>query len=172
MSAWHILKNAVFTCFWYSGMFYFRIVELWTQGSLPHAKGNKSLQLLWPVLLSLLFFPVAVFESFKDYVAVEQLDGDNKYDAGEHGLQVHISLMRLAIKPPTRQHSFSSLLFLFSRKPRRGWSSSLFLPSCTYSSWGSCTTPKPTKILKLTTGKKLGTRNVDSRAGCVPNLRH
>lgn len=23
-----------------------------------------------------------------DYVAVEQLDGDNKYDAGEHGLQV------------------------------------------------------------------------------------
>lgn len=30
----------------------------------------------------------AVFESFKDYVAVEQLDGDNKYDAGEHGLQV------------------------------------------------------------------------------------
>lgn len=29
-----------------------------------------------------------VFESFIDYVAVEQLDGDNKYDAGEHGLQV------------------------------------------------------------------------------------
>ena len=29
-----------------------------------------------------------VFESFVDYVAVEQLDGDNKYDAGEHGLQV------------------------------------------------------------------------------------
>lgn len=32
----------------------------------------------------------AVFESFKDYVATEQLDGDNKYDAGEHGLQVSI----------------------------------------------------------------------------------
>lgn len=30
----------------------------------------------------------SVFESFKDYVATEQLDGDNKYDAGEHGLQV------------------------------------------------------------------------------------
>lgn len=59
----------------------------------------------------LCFFPlVAVFESFKDYVAVEQLDGDNKYDAGEHGLQVHISLMRLAIKAPTHQRSFSSLL--------------------------------------------------------------
>ncbi|EMP41443.1 Ubiquitin carboxyl-terminal hydrolase 7 [Chelonia mydas] len=28
-----------------------------------------------------------IFESFIDYVAVEQLDGDNKYDAGEHGLQ-------------------------------------------------------------------------------------
>ncbi len=27
-------------------------------------------------------------ESFKDYVSGETLDGDNKYDAGEHGLQV------------------------------------------------------------------------------------
>lgn len=34
------------------------------------------------------FFFYLVFESFIDYVAVEQLDGDNKYDAGEHGLQV------------------------------------------------------------------------------------
>lgn len=33
-------------------------------------------------------FSTPVFESFKDYVATEQLDGDNKYDAGEHGLQV------------------------------------------------------------------------------------
>lgn len=32
----------------------------------------------------------SVFESFKDYVATEQLDGDNKYDAGEHGLQVRL----------------------------------------------------------------------------------
>lgn len=38
----------------------------------------------------LLTFVFAVFESFKDYVATEQLDGDNKYDAGEHGLQVRI----------------------------------------------------------------------------------
>lgn len=36
----------------------------------------------------LCLFPV--FESFKDYVATEQLDGDNKYDAGEHGLQVRL----------------------------------------------------------------------------------
>lgn len=28
-----------------------------------------------------------VYESFKDYVQVEILDGDNRYDAGEYGLQ-------------------------------------------------------------------------------------
>lgn len=38
-----------------------------------------------------LFCLFAVFESFKDYVATEQLDGDNKYDAGEHGLQVRLN---------------------------------------------------------------------------------
>lgn len=44
--------------------------------------------------LSLLFANLfhVVFESFIDYVAVEQLDGDNKYDAGEHGLQVFLFL--------------------------------------------------------------------------------
>ncbi len=30
----------------------------------------------------------AVIESFCDYVEVETMDGENKYDAGEHGLQV------------------------------------------------------------------------------------
>ena len=34
----------------------------------------------------------AVIESFKDYVTVESLDGDNKYDAGEHGLQVCLDI--------------------------------------------------------------------------------
>ena len=29
-----------------------------------------------------------MLESFEDYVAVETLDGENKYDAGDHGLQV------------------------------------------------------------------------------------
>ena len=29
-----------------------------------------------------------MYESFKDYVSVETMDGENKYDAGEHGLQV------------------------------------------------------------------------------------
>lgn len=40
--------------------------------------------------LSMLSASFPVFESFKDYVATEQLDGDNKYDAGEHGLQVRL----------------------------------------------------------------------------------
>lgn len=31
---------------------------------------------------------ISVYESFKEYIAVETLDGDNKYDAGEYGLQV------------------------------------------------------------------------------------
>jgi ubiquitin carboxyl-terminal hydrolase 7 len=26
-------------------------------------------------------------ESFKDYIEVEMLDGDNKYDAGDYGMQ-------------------------------------------------------------------------------------
>ena len=31
-----------------------------------------------------------VYDSFKDYVSVESLDGDNRYDAGDYGLQVGI----------------------------------------------------------------------------------
>ena len=31
---------------------------------------------------------VIVHDSFKDYVSVESLDGDNRYDAGDYGLQV------------------------------------------------------------------------------------
>uniref|UniRef100_A0A183ITX4 Ubiquitin carboxyl-terminal hydrolase 7 n=1 Tax=Soboliphyme baturini TaxID=241478 RepID=A0A183ITX4_9BILA len=50
-----------------------------------------------------------IYESFKDYVAVETLEGDNKYDAGQYGLQeaekgvtflkfppiLHLQLMRV-----------------------------------------------------------------------------
>ena len=57
----------------------------------------------------------AVFESFRDYVAEETLDGDNKYDAGEYGLQeakkgviftkmppvMHLHLMRFLYDPAT-----------------------------------------------------------------------
>lgn len=45
----------------------------------------KALLITWA---DFFLFSLKVFESFVDYVAVEQLDGDNKYDAGEHGLQV------------------------------------------------------------------------------------
>ena len=33
---------------------------------------------------------ITVYESFDDYICVESLDGDNKYDAGDHGLQVNV----------------------------------------------------------------------------------
>ncbi|XP_013388428.1 ubiquitin carboxyl-terminal hydrolase 7 [Lingula anatina] len=56
-----------------------------------------------------------IYESFKDYITVETLDGDNKYDAGEHGLQeaekgviflsfppvLHLQLMRFQYDPIT-----------------------------------------------------------------------
>ncbi|XP_015122798.1 ubiquitin carboxyl-terminal hydrolase 7 isoform X2 [Diachasma alloeum] len=56
-----------------------------------------------------------IYESFKDYISTEILDGDNKYDAGEHGLQeaekgvifqsfppvLHLHLMRFQYDPVT-----------------------------------------------------------------------
>lgn len=56
-----------------------------------------------------------VYESFEDYIAKETLEGDNKYDAGEHGLQdaekgvifvkfppvLHLHLMRFQYDPIT-----------------------------------------------------------------------
>lgn len=38
---------------------------------------------------------ILVYESFKEYIAVETLDGDNKYDAGEYGLQVSVLLDKI-----------------------------------------------------------------------------
>ncbi|RXM28003.1 Ubiquitin carboxyl-terminal hydrolase 7, partial [Acipenser ruthenus] len=70
-----------------------------------------------------------IFESFQDYVAVEQLDGDNKYDAGEHGLQeaekgvkfltfppvLHLQLMRFMYDPQTDQNiKINDSMFPFS----------------------------------------------------------
>lgn len=60
-------------------------------------------------------FYISVYESFSDYVSTESLDGDNKYDAGEHGLQeaekgvifssfppvLHLHLMRFQYDPVT-----------------------------------------------------------------------
>lgn len=42
----------------------------------------------YDVFTRTLFIFYTVLESFKDYIKVETLDGDNKYDAGENGLQV------------------------------------------------------------------------------------
>ena len=65
-------------------------------------------------IISLKPYLIAIFVS-KDYVATETLDGDNKYDAGEHGLQeaekgvifasfppiLHLHLMRFQYDPVT-----------------------------------------------------------------------
>lgn len=56
-----------------------------------------------------------IYESFKDYVTIESLDGENKYDAGKYGLQeaqkgvifdtfppiLHLHLMRFQYDPNT-----------------------------------------------------------------------
>ncbi|KAJ2946169.1 hypothetical protein O0L34_g5103 [Tuta absoluta] len=41
-----------------------------------------------------------IYESFKDYISIELLDGDNKYDAGEHGLQEAEKGVRFDMFPP------------------------------------------------------------------------
>lgn len=41
-----------------------------------------------------------VYESFKDYISTELLDGENKYDAGEHGLQEAEKGVRFDVFPP------------------------------------------------------------------------
>lgn len=65
------------------------------------------------VKLTYIYLPVD--ESFKDYINTETLDGENKYDAGEHGLQeaekgvifasfppvLHLHLMRFQYDPIT-----------------------------------------------------------------------
>ena len=54
-------------------------------------KDKKDGQFPKELLSSLLFkrgILYSVYESFKDYVSVETMNGENKYDAGEHGLQV------------------------------------------------------------------------------------
>lgn len=43
---------------------------------------------------------------------MEQLDGDNKYDAGEHGLQVHISLWDSPLNHPHTLARFQHIMIL------------------------------------------------------------
>ena len=57
-------------------------------------KGKKNGECCCCLFVCLSFsLSLPVYESFKDYVAVEQLDGDNKYDAGENGLQVQLPVL-------------------------------------------------------------------------------
>ncbi|KAG8007136.1 Ubiquitin carboxyl-terminal hydrolase 7 [Nibea albiflora] len=53
------------------------------------------------------------FESFKDYVATEQLDGDNKYDAGEHGLQEAEKGVKFLTFPPILHLQLMRFMFEF-----------------------------------------------------------
>lgn len=49
-----------------------------------NVKGNNDSKLYFWRLSNYLFL---VLQSFRDYVASERLDGENKYDAGAYGLQ-------------------------------------------------------------------------------------
>ncbi|OUC45291.1 MATH domain protein [Trichinella nativa] len=71
-----------------------------------------------------------IYESFKDYVAVETLEGDNKYDAGDYGLQeatkgvvfikfppvLHLQLMRVQYDPLNDQNLKINDRFEFPEK--------------------------------------------------------
>ncbi|KRY78994.1 Ubiquitin carboxyl-terminal hydrolase 7, partial [Trichinella pseudospiralis] len=73
---------------------------------------------------------LTLYESFKDYVAVETLEGDNKYDAGDYGLQeatkgvvfikfppvLHLQLMRVQYDPLNDQNLKINDRFEFPEK--------------------------------------------------------
>ena len=44
----------------------------------------------WTLSIITCYLFAIVDESFKDYVAVEMLEGENKYDAEKYGLQVSL----------------------------------------------------------------------------------
>jgi len=51
------------------------------------------------------FFCISVYESFSDYVNMKNLDRDNKYDAGKHGLQeAKKSVIFLSFPPVLHLH--------------------------------------------------------------------
>ena len=67
---------------------------LWSKMRKQNIQVNRSIGYLDVTAFCYCF---AVYESFKEYIAVETLDGDNKYDAGEYGLQVCVKLFLLFI---------------------------------------------------------------------------
>lgn len=67
----------MFTVLWFKFVFGFKFSQI---------------SLIFIIIIWNLFYHIlSVYESFKEYIAVETLDGDNKYDAGEYGLQVSIT---------------------------------------------------------------------------------
>ena len=62
-----------------------------------------------------------------DYVAVEQLDGDNKYDAGEHGLQVTETGLVSPLVPALR---VQTPRFPASWRPAKGLSTRCWCGAC------------------------------------------
>ncbi|GMT36088.1 hypothetical protein PFISCL1PPCAC_27385, partial [Pristionchus fissidentatus] len=55
--------------------------------------------------------PFNIMDSFRDYVEAETLDGENKYDAGEYGLQPALKGVRFVSFPPILQ--FQLMRFQF-----------------------------------------------------------
>ena len=61
----------------------------------------------------LLLIIISVYESFQEYIAVETLDGDNKYDAGEYGLQVSATWVKfLLLQHLLSKYFFSSFILV------------------------------------------------------------
>ena len=81
-----------------------------------------------------------IHESFEDYVAVETLDGENKYDAGDYGLQeaekgitfesfppvLHLHLLRFQYDPITDtnvkindRYFYGFLLFIIIKRKHK-----------------------------------------------------
>ena len=60
---------------------------------------------------------VLVLDSFDDYVSVEELDGENKYDAGVHGLQPGQKRVKFLSFPPVL-HLQLKCAFNTTRKQR------------------------------------------------------
>ena len=69
-------------------------------------------------------FLCSVYESFKEYIAVETLDGDNKYDAGNFGMQVSTKVTsKLSLRLPV----FTLYVFVAGSEERCDFSQ---LPNC------------------------------------------
>lgn len=65
------------------------------------------------IVASDIYLSFSVVESFDNYIAKESLDGDNKYDAGDHGLQVNSYVIFFFVLPALWQRSDMLFCVLF-----------------------------------------------------------